>query len=99
MNPAAVIFPLPPLSISSFDRLFLTEKQWITILNFQHAASNFNAMLDAVNNSTNAKPDIRYKLITSLHVDGIGSWGTGGLFDAFVTLENTIPKVKKLKVK
>lgn len=98
MNPCAVIFPLPALSVSAFDKLFLSPVQYAALMNFNHAANNFNAMLLALN-TFEGKPEDRYKMITALHVGAIGSNGTAGLFDAFIRLESSIKKFKKWRMK
>ena len=90
LNPAAVIFPVPAMNISSFDRLFLTPNQWRLVMNFQHSVSNFNAMLDALNRTPVKDKETRYKLITALHVGCIGTHGTGGLLDSFNMLKNSL---------
>jgi predicted TPR repeat methyltransferase len=92
LNPAAVIFPLPTLTVSSLDRFLLPSEVWQAVMNFQHAASNFNALLSAVNCADDKQKDVKYKLITALHVGAIGSRYSGGLFDAFTNLFHQVTK-------
>jgi hypothetical protein len=90
LNPAAVIFPVPALTISVEDSLLFTENQWRLVLNFQHSVSNFNAMLEGLNRTPLKDKEIRYKQLIALHVGCIGSSGTGGLHDAFYVLRTSL---------
>ncbi len=90
LNPSAVIFPVPVLNVSSFDRLFLSENQWRLLMNFQHSVSNFNAMLDGLNRTDMKNKEVRFKQIVALHVGCIGRSGTGGLHDSFNMLMNSL---------
>lgn len=90
MDPTAVIFTLPLMPLSAFDRLFLSADQYAAALNFYHAASNFNQLVVASNNKR--VNEVRYSFIKMVHASGIGTRGTGGLFDAFNNLSIALDK-------
>lgn len=81
-----IIMPLMMPNVSAFDRLFLTKEQHKQLLNFEHAASNFNAILARLNEDKYADSDLRYKYIRMLHVGAIGNAWSPGLFTAYVDL-------------
>jgi len=82
-----VIFPIPTLTLSSFDRLFLGPDAYASLLNFEHAASNFNEMTYIFNYGPTQN---RENIVRNLHVGSIGTFNTGGLFAAYTSLSKLL---------
>jgi hypothetical protein len=86
LDPTAVIFPIIDPPLSAFDAFFLTKEQYQAYINFKQAVSNFNAALAVVNSSRRDMKETYYGLIVLLHTFTIGSYNTGGLYDAYINL-------------